>query len=353
MTSAEVQTMIGEFIDSSDQQIKDLLSVPITIRDEVHIADGENSEFDLGPRDQEKYANYDVENCLTEVVHCYHEKSCENYRYIHPYPADCDTFITEDDAIWTITSACTVSNDISVKRVGTESIKMVFSGSGYAEAELGGQLLAYAPEIRIDQFGYVAFLFRSTVDAITFTLTLTDDYTATTTQVFTLPHINQWYVVWIRLDDMTNAIDWHDNTLHKIKISANGACTAYLDMFNFNDGYCWEAPLGKLYVHEADNASENAPESGIKFFVTYRFDPYTVTVPENIKKASKCMAGQILIEHLIGLRQSITAFEAQGDSGERIPDKEALFTTRSMLRLMAKEALDSIGYGWDFDPIRG
>jgi len=87
--------------------------------------------------------------------------------------------------------------------------------------------------------------------------------------------------------------------------------------------------------------------------VTYSYDPYCVTVPANIKKASACMSGQVLIEHLIGLRQSVTAFEAQADSGERIPDKEALFNTRAMLQKMAKDALDSVGYGFEFTPIEG
>ena len=87
--------------------------------------------------------------------------------------------------------------------------------------------------------------------------------------------------------------------------------------------------------------------------ITYSYDPYAVTVPVNVKKASACMAGQALIEHLIGLRQSATAFEAEGDSAERIPDREALHITRNTLKGMAKEALDSIGYGFDFSAIKG
>lgn len=353
MTTAQVTTMIQDFIAEADQQIKDLLPVPIIIRDELHVADGENSAFDLGSSDQEHYSDYDVENCLESIVHCYHEKACEDYRYGHPYPVDCDKFITEDDAIWTETSNCTVANETAIKRVGTYSIKMTFSAAGYTRCVLGGQLLSYAPEQHVDQFDYVAFLFRTDDATVTFTLHLYDVNGNSDTQTFTVAHDDQWYIVWIKIDEMTGTIEWEDEVVHKIAISSDGACVAYLEMFNFNDGYCWEAPLGKLYIHEAENAGEEAPSAGDKFYATYKFDPYTVTIPVNIKKASKCMAGQALVEHLIGLRQSITAFEAQGESGERIPDREALFNTRNMLKKMAEEALEGIGFGFDFDPVRG
>ena len=68
---------------------------------------------------------------------------------------------------------------------------------------------------------------------------------------------------------------------------------------------------------------------------------------------SKCLAASDLVEHLIGLRQSTTAFEAQGDSAERIPDREGLFNTYSYLRKIADECLASIGYGFEFSPIKG
>lgn len=92
---------------------------------------------------------------------------------------------------------------------------------------------------------------------------------------------------------------------------------------------------------------------GDVILIRYSYDPYAVTVPLNVKKASQCLAGRALIEALIGLRQSITAFEAQGDSAERIPDKEALFNTRTMLNKMASDALNSVGYGFSFEPIKG
>ena len=116
-----------------------------------------------------------------------------------------------------------------------------------------------------------------------------------------------------------------------------------------DDNYPWIATLTTdSYITFTNDLGD-----GDVILIKYSYDPYAVIVPANVKKASQCMAGKALIEHLIGLRQSITAFEAQGDSGERIPDKEALFNTRSMLQKMADDALNSIGYGFGFEVVKG
>lgn len=115
-----------------------------------------------------------------------------------------------------------------------------------------------------------------------------------------------------------------------------------------NYPWTWTHAVGKDHITFTNDLGD-----GDVILIRYSYDPYAVTVPANVKKASQCMAGKALIEHLIGLRQSETAFEAQGDSAERIPDKEALFNTRSMLQKMAEDALNSIGYGFGFEPIKG
>jgi len=120
-----------------------------------------------------------------------------------------------------------------------------------------------------------------------------------------------------------------------------------------DDNYPWAwthsaTPTVKDYITFTNDLGD-----GDVILIRYSYDPNAISVPLNVKKASMCMAGKALIEHLIGLRQSITAFEAEGDSAERIPDKEALFNTRSMLQKMADDALNSVGYGFGFEPIRG
>lgn len=120
-----------------------------------------------------------------------------------------------------------------------------------------------------------------------------------------------------------------------------------------DDNYPWAwthsvTPTEKDYITFTNDLGD-----GDVILIRYSYDPYAVTVPLNVKKASQCLAGRALIEALIGLRQSITAFEAEGDSAERIPDKEALFNTRTMLNKMAEDALNSVGYGFSFEPIKG
>lgn len=125
-------------------------------------------------------------------------------------------------------------------------------------------------------------------------------------------------------------------------------CVNGIRVMTTDDNYPWTWTTPNGYIDFTNDLDD-----GDVVCISYSYDQYLVTVPANVKKASECLAGQELVEHLIGLRQSVTAFEAQGDSGERIPDKEALFTTRNMLKGMAKDALNSIGYGFEFNVIKG
>jgi len=115
-----------------------------------------------------------------------------------------------------------------------------------------------------------------------------------------------------------------------------------------DDNYPWTWTTPNGYIEFTDGLSD-----GDIVKITYEYDPYAVSVPANVRKASKYLAAAELIDHLIGLRQSATAFESQGDSGERIPDREALFNSRASLRKAAEDAMASIGYGFEFDPIKG
>lgn len=351
VTEATVSAMITKMIQEADKQIQDVLEFPILIKDEVHIADGENSEFDLGPEDEEHYSKFTVEDCLVEIIHCYFDCPLSANRRLHPYPRDCDDFITDSDGLWTLTTGGGVLPTENTDDVfsGDCSLEFVFTGDGTVTAILD-------KEIPIDQYEYVALAIKyvsGLVSEPTFTVTLTDKNGGEDSQTFTIDNQGAWYVIWIRIDNMTGNADWENYKLERVTISCDSAITFRMDMFNFNDGYCWSFPSGKLYIHEAENAGETPPVEGYRYYVTYRFDPYLVSTPYNVRKASKYLAASDLIEHLIGLRQSATAFEAQGDSGERIPDREALFTTHAYLKKIAEEAMASIGYGFDFSPVRG
>jgi hypothetical protein len=130
-----------------------------------------------------------------------------------------------------------------------------------------------------------------------------------------------------------------------ISVCANGVRVKTTDD---DYGWTWTHSATEDYITFDSDLSD-----GTTVTINYEYDPFAVSVPNNIRKASKCLAGAALVEHLVGLRQSHTAFVAEGDSGERIPDREALMYTSNRLKKMAEEALNSYGYGWNFDVVRG
>jgi len=172
-------------------------------------------------------------------------------------------------------------------------------------------------------------------------------------QIFTVKRADVWYIIWIRMDNMTGSTNWDSSKLYQIELASDAVagCTCYVDMLNVNDGYCWAAPQGYLYIHEAENAGEEPPILNYRYYVTYEYDPYKSSTPELVRRASKYFAACDLVEHLIGLRQSQTGFEAQGDTG--LPTKESLMFNQSRLRKKGEKALENIGFGWTFDPIKG
>lgn len=350
MTDAQVTTMIEEMIEEADEEIQEELDVPILIQNEIHIADGEVTKFLLGPTDEEHYTSQTVEDCLEKVVHCYFGCYQPENRRKHPFPTDCDGEFTEDSADasnWnSIVTNCTVTRDATTYFCGAASMKYVFTAAGSSTFTL--------PENKnINQYDYIALAIISSVSTPTFTIKLIAEDGDTVSQTFTVDRASVWQVIWIKIDNMSGSVDWDTKKLFKIEFDSTVACQCYLDMLNFNDGYCWSAPQGYLYIHEAENAGENPYEDGYKFFVTYEYDPYLVTTPKLIRRASKYFAAADLVNHLIGLRQSLSGFEQQNDSGEPIPDKDTLIFNEKRLRQKGQEALQAIGFGWEFAPIKG
>ena len=349
MTDAQVTTMIEEWIDEADAEIKEELEVPMVVKDEIHIADGETSEFLLGPQDEEHYTvSKTVTDNLENIVHVYFGSYCEKNRRLRPFPTDCDGEYTETTTHannWNATkSNCTVSKESTIIKCGGNSIKFVFSAAGYSRYTLTNSK-------NIDQYEYVAFAVYVSDPTATLTLKLFDEDLAYTSQDFDFKRGGVWYIYWIRIDNMSGTNNWETNKLWQIELASDKACTVYLDMFNFNDGYCWAAPQGYLYIHEAENAGEEPPTAGYLFYVTYEYDPYKSSTPELVRRASKYFAAADLVEHLIGLRQAHTGFEAEGATG--LPNKESLMFNQSRLRAKGEKALENIGFGWTFDPIKG
>lgn len=354
LVDADITSMIEDIIEENDDEIDGKLYVPKIIRDELHIADGETDTFLIGPTDEGDASHYDVENCLVEVLHCYFDCYKEEFRKLRPYPIDCDSEFTEGVTAvgnWNTTvSNCTATKETTIIKCGDDSIKMVFSASGYSRFILSASK-------NIDQYEYFAFAVYSSLTTPTFTVNLWNEDSEYDTQTFTVKRSACWYVIWVRIDNMTHGSgtpDWDNDKLYIVEIKANAACTIYLDMLNFNDGYCWSAPQGYLYIHNAANAGEEEPVADKHFFVTYRYNPYLVSAPAVLRKASKLFAAADLIDHLIGLRLSHTEFILEGSSAVPSGDKDVQIFNPDRLRRQAEEALaNGIGYGFDFRPIRG
>lgn len=330
---SEVTTLINSYILDAETDIKNGVGVPITMRTEKHLGDGEKSEFQLGPEDEE-FFDYETEDCVEDVKAVYFT----NERKKLPYPKNCDDFSESETPDYAV-SNCTVTGEDTIKQHGDYAVKMVFSSAGYARYPSGLNLAR-----NIDIFGYVAFWFRSSNAGVTFTLRLYDKDGNCNTQSFSVDVADIWYIIWIKIDSMTGSVDWETTRCYYFDIYANGACTAYMDNFAFNDGWIYTAPSGLLCIHVASNASEEPPSEGYVFKVTYRYDPFKASVPRNIKIAAACIAGVALVDYLRGIRYSDTAFRSRGNTGLPRPDKEALIGTRTKLIEKAKEKIAEFGY---------
>lgn len=335
--ASAVTTLINGYILDAETTVKNGTGVPITMRTENHLGDGEKSEFQLGPEDEE-YFGYDPEDGVVDVKAVYFGNSRKKL----PYPKNCDDFTEEETPDYAV-SNCTVTGETTIKQHNDYSVKMVFSSAGYARYPSGLNLAK-----NIDIFGYTAFWFRSSDAGVTFTLRLYDKDGNYNSQTFAVDMADVWYIIWIKIDSMTGSVDWETTKCYYFDIYASGACTAYMDNFAFNDGWIYTAPSGLLCIHEASNAGEQPPSEGYPFKVTYRYDPFKASVPRNIKIATACIAGIALVDYLRGIRYADTAFRSRGDIGLPKPDKEALIGTRTKLKERAKEKLAEFGYAGSY-----
>jgi hypothetical protein len=256
-----------------------------------------------------------------------------------PYPKNCDD-LTEAITGWTGNTGCTLTLENSTKKCGNHAIKCVFNNSS-----AGGNYFKYTTHLEknIEAWDYIGFWFYTTDIAAIFTLALegADGYTTSTT--FTLDQPSTWQVVKIHIGDMTKGtgfVEWdYDNKLEHITISSDTKCTVYFDNFCFNDGLFWTTPEGTINWSDPDT-----DPSDTEIQVTYSFDPFSSSVPEDIALASAKMAGILLLEYLIGCRQRITAFQQGSTELDNVPDRETLEFTKARLEREITEILAGTGF---------
>lgn len=122
-------------------------------------------------------------------------------------------------------------------------------------------------------------------------------------------------------------------------IAVDRPCIFWIDNLNWNDGIFFTAPRGLLCW----SRSEISPIND-ELEVTYSFDPFKQEVPMDISFGSAKMAGILLLEYLIGLRQRSTAFTQGSDALAVGPDKETLEFTKARLEREVENFLAGIGF---------
>lgn len=346
-THAQVQSLINGYIEDAQEEIQGLLHIYTIRRKEEHLCTGEDDVYELGPEDEEGYIDYDVENCLIDVVNVYLGGLCGKNRRLRPYPTDCELG-TESSSDWTGTATISTS---TTRKAGTVSISAVYANATqyarYPDTTNDSWI-----NKNIDPFGFFAFYARTSVNNTTVTVRLFDKDGNYNEASYKLEKKNLWYLVMFDLDeDFTSTVDWDDLPVYYVEYRVDKACTLLIDNANFNDEWMYTAPAGEVALMR--RMDEEPRAKNYVFAVTYRYDPYLVNTPRNIKKACACLAGVDLIDFLRGVRQKVTEFEMQSESGVSDYSVDQLGIARKETYMKYEEALKSTGFGFEFTPIRG
>src|SRR4030066_1855803 len=280
---ANITEMVEGFVAKADQEIKRKLGIPHTIRKEEHKFD-DNETVELGPYEDsfEAFSSYEPENKVEEVYAIFATKR----RIKLPYPKDCELG-TESSDNWNAGSS-TLTFDKTVFKSGIGAIKVVFAGAD----EIKYPDTGYYLRKKISPWTFCGFWFRASSTTVTFTLKIYDVDGNYMSHTFSVPVENQWILIPLKLADFTGYADMDlSNTfIECYGISADGACTMYFDNFNFNEGLFWTTPEGLICWSDPDTVPYG------RFEVTYSFDPFKVSIPEDIVKASAKLAGVLLLD---------------------------------------------------------
>lgn len=334
-----VQTLLTKYCASATKKIKDLLEIPHLVPRELHLGTGEDDEFQLGPEDECVYFDEEVEDLIESVKHCYFKRT----RMKKPYPRDCDE-ATEDKDLWDATGYTQPSDETTIVKAGTNSMKFDWSG-GAGKARYPDVSNDKYIQYNIDIYEFVFFRVQSDTNDVTVTLRLYNSDGSCNTATYLVSKKGKWYKVMLDIDDdFSGSVNWDDDELYYFEIEVDKACTLYVDNFNFNDEWCFTAPKGTLVIMH--KSTDEPPCDGFPFYTTYTYDPFKESVPKTIEEACAQMASVELIDHLIGIREGAIAFEFEGSTLITNIDKETLYARKGSLTARAKENLRSYGYGW-------
>jgi len=350
-SQAEVTALVLKYIESADQRIKRMLKVPITIRKEEHEFLMVNPVA-LGPYEEnlEFFGTYDPVNCVDSVyaLYSYGFGRQNNYSSLGhgsgrrklPYPINCDD-LTEGITDCIAGVGTTLSKETTIKKAGTASIKAIFATVTLPQVADWSFFFPSAANLdkRIYSWHYSSFLFRCSDKTSVFTLSLYDINRNIAYKTFTMKFNNTWEMITLDLDTFTDAFDWSNILIQKVKISSSKIGTIYFDNFCFNDGVFWSLPEGNIWW-----ADPNGDPLGT-FQVTYSYDPYLEETPADIAECSAKLAAVKILDYCIGARQRYLAFQMVTENMDKTPDKESLEVVRGRIIADVNRMLGDIGFG--------
>jgi len=112
-----------------------------------------------------------------------------------------------------------------------------------------------------------------------------------------------------------------------------------------DEDYGWSHTANNGYIDFIGVAGGGEDiKEGDTIHITYLYNPFLISPPQNIKDACAQFAGIAIVDHLLGIREGYQALEAE----DLIPisDKENLYAKKGSLLARAKENLASYGYGY-------
>jgi hypothetical protein len=151
-----------------------------------------------------------------------------------------------------------------------------------------------------------------------------------------------WQIVSLKfmiMNGYAGGVNWVFVPVQYFTIEVDRPCVFHIDNYNWNDGIFFTAPKGYLCWSRSEIAA-----LADELEVTYSFDPFKQEVPSDISLGSAKMAGVLLLEFLIGIRQRSTAFTQSSDALQTGPDKETLEFRRAELERQVEDFIAGIGF---------
>jgi hypothetical protein len=366
-TSVEVTTLIQSYIHVSDQRIRHQMGLPYTIRKEYHVFHYNDQFKEFGPAEDEYefFDYYDPRDRVEKVFAIYSNKK----RLKYPFPKNCDdlsedtTVVSTETAIngmqWDVddvphnaSPTTTIAKDTTDFMAGISSLKVTVTNS------TGGMIIfPKTKNLNKAQYpwDYISFWMKTSDPDAVFTFHMYDILGRSITQTFFCGNTNfnmqfgfnpaltdTWQLVNLKFMMMNNyagGANWVFVPVQYFTIESDRDCVFSIDNLNWNDGVFFTAPRGLLCW----SRSEVMPVND-ELEVTYSFDPFKQEVPEDISIGSAKMAGIMLLEYLIGIRQRSTAFTQSSDALATSPDKETLEFTKARLEREVSDFLAGIGF---------